>query len=194
MNETTQSISRLLALVAFTALFAGLWANDRPANAMALKTGPIPHGIVVIEPEWIPVSETELTSAMLDKNVSTPQVPNLDVQFGSQSKTITVESAQLLIAREVLQSHLNQLPLGISAGDYRIVDSLGGVGWLHVRTEDASGPSASPTEALDLTGSLGMRTGSPRMLATEVDHASVQFIRVAPAVIGINSEAESKGQ
>jgi len=187
MNEMTQSISRVLALVALTALFAALWANDRPANAMALKSGPIPQGMVIVEPEWVPVPETEPASETLEENVSSLQSPELKVQFGSQSKSIVIESAQLLIAREVLQSHLNQLPLGISAGDYRIVDSLGGVGWLHVRAEETSTPRTSKTRA------SGMETGTPRIFSTTVDQANVRFIRVAPVALGANSAAESTG-
>ena len=72
MLETSQNVLRIVALVASTALFAGLWANDRPAPMLAqhgtlhrpemtgriLDSQPVRLVTITAEPE-LPTRETE---------------------------------------------------------------------------------------------------------------------------------------
>lgn len=171
MPSISPVVSRTLALMVCTLLFAGVWSNDRPVAAMAMKTGPIPRGIVEQEPEWVPVSAPLIASSAAPVPATpTAGTADLKVSRGSVSKSFRVESSSLLIAEEILQSHLNQLPLGLAVGDYRIVDSLGGVGWLHVRIEGAESANAG-------------RSSLPRLLTTTVDDGEMQFIPVKETAI-----------
>ncbi len=171
MLEASQTIMRVAALSFFTAMFAGLWANDRPDGSLALKHQPINDPIARIlygEHEHVPVlqphklSKTPLQPVVLS-HVSKTEAANkiASVDLRGMSKTFSVEGAELQISTEVLEQHIAQLPLGIAAGDYRIVDSLGGVGWLRVR-------SSSGIET----------THSQQALSTTVELQSVQFIRI----------------
>jgi hypothetical protein len=172
MIDAPALISRLLALLAATALFAGMWSADRPVDAIALRHGSTKHAIVQREPEWIPLEESvRIAAPVADHVISTA----LTLNVGAASKTLTVESEGLAITAELLQQHLEQLPLGIPVGDYRIVDSLGGVGWLRVRSAAAM-----------------HRSASTQLLTTSLGGAQVQFIRIAPAVLGQDQRGITK--
>lgn len=185
MSESSQSITRMLALIAFTAIFAGLWSNDQPVRAMALKNSPIPHGIAggesrqkqlqQGEPEWVPVTEPRVETQVQTFAASLSATAR-QVSMGSQSKSFTIESADLLIADQILHAHLDQLPLGMAAGNYRIVDSLGGVGWLRVR----------------INGAAGIDAGENLILSTTVNEESMRFIRVAETALGIQTHGTQK--
>jgi len=183
MLQISQSLPRTLALLVCTALFAGLWSNDRPARAMAMKTAPLPRGIVEAEPEWVPISAAVAARAsqpetpLISSPVSASSSARMEVTLGEHSKHFRLETSDLLIADELLQAHLNQLPLGISPGDYRIVDPLGGVGWLHVRVEGNRFSSRSP---------------APLLLTTTVDAENVRFISVTGTTAGGNSSGVSR--
>jgi len=164
MTETSQSIFRVLALTACIALFAGIWSNDHPQQALAMNTGPIPRGVVEQEPEWIPVPESVQHIEVPQNSLPARPKAALEISVGNQNKQFELETGGLLIAAEILEAHINQLPIGIAAGDYRIVDSLGGVGWLHVRTHGKISSSSSRL--------------LPKLLTTTIDNASVQYIRV----------------
>jgi hypothetical protein len=173
MTDTPAFITRLLALIASTALFAGMWAGDGPADGMALhhKTGV--NSLVQREPEWVPIEEP-ITHRVAASAATVS--PGLTLSVSGISKSLTVESDGLAIAPELLQRHVEQLPLGIAAGDYRIVDSQGGVGWLRVRsTSSANGPS-----------------DAMRLMTTSIDGAPVQFIRIVPAAIGAGNSGIKK--
>ncbi|WP_437225737.1 hypothetical protein SH661x_004209 [Planctomicrobium sp. SH661] len=166
MVELQQTITRSLALIAFTAIFAGVWANDQPPRKMAQRTAPIQRGIAEVEPEWVPVEESESLSVIAD-SIPSP-APEMRVTLGRQAKSFSVEADGLLIAEVILQAHLDQLPLGLDVGDYRIVDPLGGVGWLYVRVE----------------GETPQKMKSGRMLSTTVGEESVRFIQVGSTAMG----------
>lgn len=147
MSESPQSIVRVLALVAFTALFAGLWGTDsapnRPETGIADRSVPAPAVAPADE------SESARTTSMIPEQlartetVATTEAPTFETAISVDPGSLTLRPGQL-------QQHLNQLPLGTPAGRFRIVDDHGGVGWLRVRSTmqaDASANSVLKTES-----------------------------------------------
>lgn len=174
MFEMSLLLSRTLALTASIAVFAGIWSNDQPVELLARKTVPVPQGLVQAEPEWVPVTEMTPRISRVDTvspQASSPQTSEqvaLSIGIGSSVKTFTVDATELLIPEDILQSHLEQLPLGLAVGRYRIVDSLGGVGWLNVRQ----------------TGESQRGMASRQLISTSVEEQNVQFIYVSDPVLG----------
>lgn len=180
MLTLTPVTSRILALIVSTGLFAGTWANDHPQGLISQKDLPLPKNLAVshvlpAEPEWIPISKPMLEMPVM---VSQP-ASEIRISAGSQQKTFEVDGTDLLIADEVLELHLEQLPLGLPVGRYRIVDELGGVGWLTVES----------TQAPDSARSRSPRKGSP-IVSTTVDDATVQFIRIANPPMTASEDSE----
>lgn len=180
MLTLTPVTSRILALIVSTGLFAGTWANDHPEGRISQKDLPLPKNLAVAsilpaEPEWIPIFKPMLEMPVM---VSQP-ASEIRISAGSQQKSFEVDGADLLIADEVLQLHLEQLPLGLPVGKYRIVDELGGVGWLTVESLQSSETARPRTP----------RKGAP-IVSTTVDEATVQFIRIPnpPMTAGTDSE------
>lgn len=173
MVTLTPVTSRILALIVSTGLFAGTWANDTPDRVLAQKSVPLPKDLRVAhalpeEPEWVPISRP-----MMETPVMIPEVVSeVRISMGTQQKTFEVDGADLLIAQEVLQLHLDQLPLGLPVGRYRIVDPLGGVGWLTVESGNDRG-----------AGTLARTQKQPPLISTIVDDATVQFIRIQNATV-----------
>lgn len=176
MSETSQSLIRALALAAFTAIFAGMWNNDRPTDpTLALRLPADQRSFVCQHVSTAPVfklSGSPKTAKSVAK--TTPLIPGKTVEVSApptqtvgmqQPRTISIEADGLMIPQAELTQHMNQLSLGIAAGDYRIVDSLGGVGWLHV--VDGSQMSFTSTAA--------------EMLITEIGDSIVRFIPVQHA-------------
>lgn len=177
----------MVCLVAATAMFAGLWANDQPDRILAQKTPPRGNPLVQ-SPSEKPVPTRENAVAVKEsveqeqvfwqptrpevRQVSVEEIaprieqiakPVYAVALGTMEKTIRVEGEELSIEAAELSKHLMQLPMGIPVGDYRIVDSLGGVGWLRVRT-------------LSLDAELQV---SSDLYTTTVDGRDVRFIPVS---------------
>lgn len=168
MTETSQSLIRLIALVAVTAFFAGLWNNDRPVGVMARKSAPQTNSLAQQTPQ---APRSAAPAIPGDTSMTT-----LQVNIGRLSKTFTVRGDDLGLSPDQLLLHLEQLPLGLPAGNYRIVDSLGGVGWLTVQ---ASGAAASGSPA------------SP-LLTTQVQDEAVRFIRIDRATAQAGSASLSR--
>lgn len=161
MLEMSQSVIRVTALLAFSAVFAGLWVNDRPGEAMA--QGALPEKASVVERQDVDPSPSKPATTVQTKCTTKPaERVTMSIQVGAHHKTLTIEIDDLSISPAVLDAHLAKLPLGLSPGDYRIVDAQGGVGWLHVR---------------DMNGTSGS-TADHQLLTTTINDASVRFIRV----------------
>ena len=149
MLESTQPVMRVVALVAFTALFAGLWNGDREA----WSSQPPPAAMA----QWVPHVPREMDNepklAGITGKHSEPQLasPVLEMRIGGVTKSFTIDSGDLALTAEMIPQHLAQLPMGIAGGDYRLVDSRGGVGWLHVRIEGetGSGPGTQMVSHVD---------------------------------------------
>lgn len=162
MTDTSQSVIRIAALVAATVLFAAVWRSDQTGHELALQTSPGSRVIVRREQPGVrmPTSRPEWQAALvlLDGEGDCPAVIQKD---SSGMKLVTARCDGLTLDLITLGTHLRQLPLDIPAGDYRIVDSAGGVGWLRVQTDAAR--AASSRDAL---------------LTTRVNSVEVRFIRV----------------
>ena len=149
MSESPQSIVRVLALVAFTALFAGLWGTDsashRKSNGLADRSTPAPAVAPADESDAARTTSTgpKVTDQFgRTETVATTEAPTFETAISVDPGSLTLRPGQL-------QQHLNQLPLGTPAGRFRIVDDHGGVGWLRVRSTmqaDASANSVLQTE------------------------------------------------
>jgi len=123
MVEASQSALRVILLVTFTLLFAGLWANDKPVEMMAQK-----------EPEDSGTAISQQTCEIqTDAEIAVPQLEEISENHSEMMLTVSIESTGLTLSSQELQTHIRQLPLGIIDGDYLIVDPHGGVGWLKIR-------------------------------------------------------------
>lgn len=146
MTDSSPALTRFVALIAMTAVFAGLWANDGPSRP-AVRAAHASRTVLAA------VSPAEVTEFRLTAPISTT---NSAVQIGRTVKTIAIESAHLNLSERELADHVGQLPMGIPAGDYRIVDSQGGVGWLRVRfSEPADGVSGIAAASTLMTTCVG---------------------------------------
>jgi hypothetical protein len=159
MLETSQPLVRAFALVAATALFAGIWANDRPQAAPAPRS----------------IATRSRHSALGEKPAAQP-ASTMTVSLGTVSRTWTIDADALLIPASRFDQHVAQLPVGLPSGDYRIVDSLGGVGWLHVRSQ----------------GAVNLPLASSPLLTTLVEGEPVRFIRIVSAAIGTQAGGVSR--
>jgi len=168
MLETSQSAIRMIALVIFTALFAGLWANDHPDESVAIHFTPIDQ----------PIVESTMAREGIATHQQQKRVQNETVQASNSStmiatqKSFVLELDDLQLSKAVIAKHVNQLPFGMETGDYRIVDSLGGVGWLRIRSSQSREPTGKP------------------MLETTVGATQVRFIRVQTASIDRNQNLQ----
>lgn len=149
MTSSSLNLVRVAALALMTALFAGVWNNDQPEYYLALSTAP-----------------SEVHFARRPNAAPAPAMVRAEakVNLGLVSKTITVEADALVLPQSALAQHLAQLPLGLPAGDYRIVDAQGGVGWLRVRSESDGVTRAAGSELI--TTSVGTET--VRFLRTQL--------------------------
>ncbi|SFI17705.1 hypothetical protein [Planctomicrobium piriforme] len=162
-NESSQILTRLLALVAATGLFAGVWANDVPP-------GTVPNEAITLVVEQ-PQLQSERTPShdvvvlLEDEWRAAEPEPKPAPRQASAAATIrTVEAEELMICDELLQRHLDLLPTDLPCGDYRIVDPWGGVGWLMVRSPNGRSDSGRQEEGV---------------WTTELDGISVRFLRTA---------------
>jgi len=178
MFSPLQILVRLFALVAATGVFAGLWANDQPVptdDVIALQhlTVRIP-----LEPlaEELPVSTLQSSEedwqTLPTESHSSESVTSLSMRPGDpfpdpippRTEIRAIHLDQLTISEAELQKHLRLLPETIPAGDYRVIDSFGGVGWLIVRPVDSS---------VETVAEDGVWT-------TTLDGITVRFIRAVP--------------
>lgn len=148
MLEASHAVSRITALIAFSALFAGAWSLDRSPETLALRERPRTTPLVRTKPVPRPLVATPTSTTFAGR-----------VEVTERRLTVSIEDESLQISPDVIERHLSQLPLGIAAGDYRIVDAQGGVGWLRVRG--------------------GMATTGVPQLTTTVDEQPMRFIRIA---------------
>lgn len=173
MSETSQSVMRAVALVVLTAGFAGVWQNDRPADPSIARYVPADQRTFLLaragsmptlapdQPAPEPVVAANAGQSLLCAESTRPESAALGAT-PSLSRAISLDVSELMITQQELLRHLMQLPLGIAAGEYRIVDPQGGVGWLRV-----SGEMAPPIE------------GEARpVLTTGCEGTAVHFIRV----------------
>lgn len=141
MLENSQSALRLIALFFFAAFFAGAWANDQPRGVMAQKDPPPSTTILSQElPTYNIISLTIGTQVSTQKPAAASGTQLIDHQpepARHGMMTITAETRGLKLEYEIVKKHLQQLPIGISNGDYLMVDGLGGIGWLRIRGQDA---------------------------------------------------------
>ncbi|WP_437205526.1 hypothetical protein [Planctomicrobium sp. SH664] len=160
LPEASQSTMRVLALFAATAFFAGLWNGDQQETA---RPRPAMAG-------WIPYAPRDVSGPQLAVQDRTDGLvaPLMEIRRGAQTRTFSVEPDELSLTSAEISDHLAQLPIGLAAGDYRIVDDRGGVGWLRVRV-NATGDVPDRGEGLLTTHSGG--TG-------------LKFLRVKPEEIG----------
>ncbi|MCA8995846.1 MAG: hypothetical protein KDA80_02645 [Planctomycetaceae bacterium] len=147
MTDASPALTRIASLIAMTAIFAGLWANDGPGSSAIASRPSLSEPVVQIE--RTSAHDVQLTAISVEGTI----------------KEISLETENLLVSKESLQNHLNQLPLGLPVGDYRMVDSLGGVGWLRVRISSNSGARLSDGRVDPL-------------LTTSTEDSQVRFIRV----------------
>lgn len=145
MVETSPSVLRVVALLACSASFAGLWSNDRPRETVALRqpAASDPFARVPVPPR----------SAIVQS-----------IRVAASTKTFSLDADNLTLPRAEVDAHLSQLPLGMPAGDYRIVDPQGGVGWLRVR----GGQSVAETP----------------LLTTTVADRQMRFLRIESSRVG----------
>lgn len=132
MSESSQAVIRSIALTTLTVLFAGIWGNDRPTHP-TLAFLPPDQRTFVIALAGPPARDLLISKAA---SVASTRELRRSMQprtIPAMSRTISVESGELAISKGTLSGHLSRLPMGLAIGDYRLVDSLGGVGWLHVR-------------------------------------------------------------
>lgn len=157
MIETSQSLARLAALIAVTAGFALLWANDQPDAQLAMKTGPVfqPLAGQPLPAESRSRTSRSRTSSVAPRPTAAAIAPVREVMLGGVAKSFAVEAEGLAISSESLTEHLDQLPLGLAAGDYRIVDPLGGVGWLRIRETPAESRTSRGSEVVTTSAAGG---------------------------------------
>ncbi|MDA7527901.1 hypothetical protein OAF98_00165 [Planctomicrobium sp.] len=169
MAETSQSAMRVIGLIFFTMVFAGAWANDRPNERMALKEMPKSTEILSKEDETASEvapevkAEEELVAIEVPAPIEIPRpvLEVLDPTAIDMTMTISIESEGLSIADVTIKQHVQELPLGITNGDYLMVDPQGGVGWIRIR------------------GQQQKDTGET-MLATTIGDEVVRYMRVSP--------------
>lgn len=168
MAETSQSAMRVIALVLFTMIFAGAWANDQPRESMAQKDPPKPTAIISQEEQPVdrsdesdePGDELVSTEAII-KKVVLPELEEVSPVEVGMTLTISVETEGLSLKERNIAEHIQQLPLGIANGDYLMVDPQGGVGWLRIRGQQ-------------------QKDQGERQLTTTVESAMVRYVRVTP--------------
>jgi hypothetical protein len=156
-----QTATPIAALLAFSGLFAGLWSHDGSgANGTAVATvrQGTPGAVPVMRQDTPPADPADDATRTREAVRSV----SWTVTLGGRQNRFSVETDGLMLSTAVLEKHLGQLPVGLTPGDYRIVDPLGGVGWLRVRGEETA-----------LTAS------SPPLLTTSVNENTVHFIRTA---------------
>ncbi|MEW4490430.1 hypothetical protein AB1L42_20260 [Thalassoglobus sp. JC818] len=156
MVEASQSALRVVLLVTFSLLFAGLWANDRPQEIMAQKE-PMHSGSTLIGDDSSMTSMTELVTSL-------PPLEDIPTMEAEIVLTISVETDGLTLSPADVSSHIRQLPIGMASGDYMIVDPHGGVGWLRIRGQVSTTVESS-------------------LHSTNVGDVCMRFIRVTPVQV-----------
>lgn len=165
MAESSQSAMRIIALIFFTMLFAGAWANDRPRETMAQKELPKPTAILSQEETpgeeiLAPLPTEELVEEVVATDVPQSILEELKPVSLVKTMTISIETEGLTLHDESVQSHLQRLPLGIANGDYMMINSQGGMGWIRIRGQQ--------------------RDAGERLLTTTVNDVTVNYLRVTP--------------
>ncbi len=177
MFDFTQNLVRLVPLIVATGMFAGLWANDQhiaPQIIVSLQDAAkvvetdhhsgfasVPSNLSAdsMENLWQPVkSDSKPLLEILPRSSPAPSPPKVVTQICS------IDTIHLTISQAALQQHIDLLPDDLPSGDYRIIDSFGGVGWLIVR------PVGDAQETIVDDG----------VWTTTVDGENVRFIRATP--------------
>ena len=167
MVEASQSVLRVVVLIVFTLLFAGLWANDKPREIMA-KHSDAQSGLILTQDsqELAHDADQHIESRDSVSQLSFNELSELSnetVQLGLQ---IEIESTGLTLSNDEIDQHIRKLPMGIADGDYLIVDPQGGVGWIKIRGQH----QADQGETL---------------LTTRVGANEVRYVRVTPTQIAV---------
>ena len=168
MLEASQSALRVILLIMFTVLFAGLWANDRPHHLLAHKQSPKPSLILAEQTDSLLLAPEELAESTSEADIQFPELEEIATDSTSISLSIAFETEGLTLTDQEIQRHLSQLPLGIADGDYMMVDPHGGVGWVRVR------------------GNRQFDQGET-LLTTSIGEEYVRYIRVTPTNVAIEA-------
>ncbi len=162
-SEQQSIIARMAALLVCVFLFGAAWSQDQPDPRLLAQRelilpnigGASPPAILAVtrtraanEQQLEPVARA-LTTAPLTAAVATESAtisqpllkPDAHVELIAISQSMTVVRDDLHGSLETLMQHVSQLPMGLPTGQYRIVDSHGGTGWLKVR-QNAAFPTA----------------------------------------------------
>ncbi|WP_437185447.1 hypothetical protein SH668x_002552 [Planctomicrobium sp. SH668] len=185
MTESSITLIRIFSLLLSTGLFAATWANDQPAtrSKLAKTTRSATTEIVSQSPsqnvapqEAGPVSKNLTDIASPQKDLPSGTTIAFEIQIGQRVKSIRIEGHELLLSEDDVQAHLEQLPIGLASGNYRIVDSMGGIGWLRVESS-----VDSPAKQL-----------KQESIKTLVAEQSMQFIYIneAPSIQSAENTSE----
>lgn len=165
-----QAATRIAALLAFSGLFAGLWSSDGHGTGGTSVTT-ARKGALRSVPAVQQVASPAGPAAETTKRGQAGRSVTWTVSPGNRTRQFFLETDGLKMSSTTFEKHLGQLPLGLPAGDYRIVDPSGGVGWLRVRGD-----------GVPLTSS------SNSLLTTTVDRRQVRFIRIGNSTIDRTAE------
>lgn len=168
MVEASQSALRVILLVTFTLLFAGLWANDQPNQLLVQKQPARSHVVVAEQTDSLVVEPGELVETSSNVGMTLPELEDVPTETASITLNISIETDGLTLSDDEVKEHVRQLPLGIADGDYMMVDPHGGVGWVRVR------------------GNRQFDQGET-LLTTTIGEKHVRYIRVTPTNIAIEA-------
>lgn len=162
-------------------LFAVAWSQDRPDPQLFAQRSLVQPNMcwtprkqpsfdhisrILTDPEPVHVAEEIATVVPPAVPHSTALAAASEVSLVAVSQSITLVRDDLHGSLESLMQHVSQLPMGLPSGEYRIVDSHGGTGWLRVRQT-----AAFPAIARDHD-----------LIVTEADGETLRFIHLATTV------------
>ncbi|MEZ5940492.1 MAG: hypothetical protein R3C18_03805 [Planctomycetaceae bacterium] len=143
--EQAVAIARMTGLIVVTLLFGMAWSQAKPDPELLAQRAMIqpnfsgkPIPVMLVEQHQQPAHVATIARAEPHSPVAVPALHDShvvldegDISFGTQ---ISILRGDLTLESDELAAHIAQLPMGIEAGRYRVVDGQGGTGWLIIHS------------------------------------------------------------
>ncbi|MCA9044203.1 MAG: hypothetical protein KDA69_07785 [Planctomycetaceae bacterium] len=172
--EQAAAVARMTGLIVVTLLFGMAWSQAKPDPELLAQRAMIqpnfsgkPIPVMLVEHHQQSAHVATIARTETHSSVAVPALHDshvvLDegnISYGTQ---ISIVRGDLTLESDELAAHIAQLPMGIEAGRYRIVDSQGGTGWLIIHSA-----MVLPNSQL-----------SDGIASTHHDNQTVRFIKVS---------------